>query len=417
MFAAVPVYISAAASESEGNSPVFYIILAVGIGLVTFFSNRIAQRKSRKSLTAATDGLVDGYTAIIAPAPPFPDAIRRMRDLLAETTPEPRITRYTRGVVLADSTGLTISDEKNGTFLTIPAADIVSIEARMATIKPRGVIIPRRFPAALVKVRRSGAEAEIALVPIVGTYNKVTPVEAATFAAELSSRVGLTKPMTRSLEQLTAVADPAWDEVAAFLSEAAVDYTVVPADLTVRSAAIVGLQVTAESFLGALAWNCGAISIDHNWIRVLGAGTGRLPGAMLGDFADHDRGRQFEGVIVAFDVLGGLFAIHGAGLDVARGEVLYFAPDTLDWTPLGFGHRDLIYFFLAGGLEKFYADLRWSGWEDDTDALAADMGLAAYPPPSSAQGGTTMPVRRKPVPITELVGFQQDLAAQLSDAS
>jgi len=196
MFAAVPVYISAAASESEGNSPVFYIILAVGIGLVTFFSNRIAQRKSRKSLTAATDGLVDGYTAIIAPAPPFPDAIRRMRDLLAETTPEPRITRYTRGVVLADSTGLTISDEKNGTFLTIPAADIVSIEARTATIKPRGVIIPRRFPAALVKVRRSGAEAEIALVPIVGTYNKVTLVEAATFAAELSSHVGLAKVAT-----------------------------------------------------------------------------------------------------------------------------------------------------------------------------------------------------------------------------
>ena len=196
MLAAVPVYISAAASDSEGTSPVFYVIMAAIFALITFVMNRIVQRKSRKSLTAATDGLVDGYTAIIAPAPPFPDAIRRMRDLFAETTPEPRITRYTRGVVLANSTGLTISDKKNGTFLTIPAADIVSIEARTATIKPRGLILPREFPAALVTVRRSGAEAEIALVPIVGTYNKVTPAEAATFAAELSSHVGLTMVAT-----------------------------------------------------------------------------------------------------------------------------------------------------------------------------------------------------------------------------
>ncbi|MGV8885413.1 MAG: hypothetical protein ACOH1T_07470 [Microbacteriaceae bacterium] len=189
MLFTLAVLTAAAEQDSEAASPVFYVIMAVGFGFVIYFSTRFANRKSRESLESASNGATEGYAAVIAPAPPFPEAISAARTLLAEPTPEPRITRYTRAVVRAGRQGLTISDKKNGTFLSIPAADIVSIIARPATIRPRGTFIPRNFPSASVTVRRGDAQVELALVPIVGMYDKVSPAEAVAFAAELNSRV------------------------------------------------------------------------------------------------------------------------------------------------------------------------------------------------------------------------------------
>ena len=158
------------------------------------------------------------------------------------------------------------------------------------------------------------------------------------------------RPKLRNLKQLTKVAAPAWDEIEGLFASATVGYTVVPADLAVRTQAILDLQVTAGSFLGGIPWNCGAILVDHNWIRLLGAGAGSLPAAHLAMFRDDATNRDFEGVLVAVDVLGGRFVIHGRGLDMPQGEIVYFAVDTLDWTPMGVGHGDLVRLFLTGGV-------------------------------------------------------------------
>jgi hypothetical protein len=54
-------------------------------------------------------------------------------------------------------------------------------------------------------------------------------------------------------------------------------------------------------------------------------------------------GNQPPGSLVgALDVLGGIFAINGADLPFAAGDVGYWAPDTLAWEGTGIGHPDFI---------------------------------------------------------------------------
>lgn len=216
----------------------------------------------------------------------------------------------------------------------------------------------------------------------------------------------------RSAQELVA-GGSSWPDVLTLLSSSSLSVSIEPADLAVRNRALEDLQVTTHSLLGAIAWNCGVISIDHGWVRVLGAGFGSLAGVRPEALHDPAATRTFQGVVVAYDILGGRFAIHGEGLDdVQPGEIVYWGPDSLTWMPLQFGHSALIEFVLSDRLEAFYADLRWDGWQDASSLVPLDEGLSAYPFPWSKEGKGAN-VSRHPVPMAELVATAELAAAQL----
>ena len=177
------------------------------------------------------------------------------------------------------------------------------------------------------------------------------------------------------------------------------------------------LQVTAGSTLGALAHNCGGLLIDHGWLRILGGGTDQLPSLAsangLGDPSAAPGPPPF--LIVAFDVLGGRFAIDGGGLGVAPGEVCYWGPDTLEWESLGIGHTAFVNAFLQGAATEFYASWRWPGWEAELGSIGTDQGLSLMPPPFTAQGSNLAEVSRRPVPFAELLSFYDELANQVKN--
>ena len=118
---------------------------------------------------------------------------------------------------------------------------------------------------------------------------------------------------------------------------------------------------------------------------------------------------------VAWDALGGRFAVNGGGLDAPPGAVCYWGPDTLDWTPIGGGHSAFVTWALSNSVAYFYSSLRWPGWEGEIDALAPDQGLSLWPPPFTAEGRDPAQVSHRAVPITELHGAYADLAQQLSE--
>jgi len=217
--------------------------------------------------------------------------------------------------------------------------------------------------------------------------------------------------MARTLDELVS-SESAWPVVLQLIAESPHEVRVVDADETLRAEALLAAQVTTRSMLGALVWNCAAIAIDHGWIRLVGAGFGDLDGAHPERLNDPQGDRVFEGVVVAYDVLGGRFAIHGGGLDVPPGEVVYWAPDSLEWESTGRGHSAMVEFLLSDGLTDFYADLRWPGWEDDVDAVAIDQGLMAYPFAWSVEGRGP-DVSRKPAPMAEVIGVAEHAASQL----
>ena len=118
---------------------------------------------------------------------------------------------------------------------------------------------------------------------------------------------------------------------------------------------------------------------------------------------------------VAWDALGGRFAINGGGLDAPPGEVCYWGPDTLDWQSIGGGHSAFITWALSDAIGDFYGSLRWPGWEGEVERLAPDQGLSLVPPPFTVEGRDPAQVSRSAVPMTELHGVYADLAEQLRE--
>jgi len=224
----------------------------------------------------------------------------------------------------------------------------------------------------------------------------------------------------RSHQELAEVSDPAWPHIKQLVAEAAVPVQVMPArDPHEATTALFRLQVTTHSTLGALAANCGAVLIDGGWLRLLGSGLEGLPSLPeangLGEPAEASSPLGY--LVVGYDVLGGTFVVNGHGLPAEPGEICYFGPDTLSWTPIGVpGHSALLRWAIAGGLAETFADLRWPDWKRDVAALTAGEGITCFPPLWSAEAHNgTVAVRRSPASLTELVSLHQESARQLSD--
>jgi hypothetical protein len=219
----------------------------------------------------------------------------------------------------------------------------------------------------------------------------------------------------REATELADVVDPAWPSIAAAALAAGDAVQVLPVDPSAGLTTLHRLQVSAASVLGALALNCGGVVVDHGWLRILGGGAEGLPSLA----AANGLGKPSSGsaappsLTVAFDALGGVFAIDGGGLAVAAGAVCYFGPDTLHWIGLGLGHAAFVTAMLGGATRKFYEDLRWPGWEEEVGELALDQGLSLYPPPFTEEGRDLSAVSRRPVPGAELREFYASAAAQL----
>jgi hypothetical protein len=214
----------------------------------------------------------------------------------------------------------------------------------------------------------------------------------------------------RSADQLRAAAAPAWPEIRDLIETATTTVRLLSADLPRRDEALEALQVTTGSYLGALAGECGGLLVDNGWLRVLAAGTPALPGLHQATSIDGPPPRWLE---VAWDVMGGRFAINGGGLDAGVGEVCYWGPDTLEWTGIGGGHSRFIGWALGGGLTGFYESLRWDGWEREVADVGLDQGLSVYPPPYAREGQAIGASNRKPVPIAELHRFYAEIATQV----
>ncbi|ALV38077.1 DUF2625 domain-containing protein [Streptomyces sp. CdTB01] len=229
----------------------------------------------------------------------------------------------------------------------------------------------------------------------------------------------------REVNELLNVDDPAWPLLLQELSEADVPIEVLPGDPVRGRALLLQLQISARSNLGGIALNCGGLLVDSGWLRIFGSPGGvddeTLPGlaevnAMPSTF--DPAWRAGAGLVVAHDVLGGVFALNGgnpreAGRPGEPGEIIYFAPDSLGWEALGAGHSAWLSWIVAGGLRDFYGDLRWDGWRTEVSALGGRQGLSFFPPLWSAEARQDLPATsRRAVPMAELLQLSSDACPQ-----
>jgi hypothetical protein len=210
----------------------------------------------------------------------------------------------------------------------------------------------------------------------------------------------------RPISELVSRDRSAWPEIQATAAGAPYPVELLPAEN--GETCLHGVQVTTGSWLGAVVYHTGGIVIDHGWLRVFGSGNAdRLMADVLSVNEKADRG-----FLIAEDVLGGEFGWwpENAG---EPPTVHYFAPESLGWQDLQIGYSGWLHAMLSGAASDFYDSLRWPGWADEVAACPLDHGIHTYPPLFTAEGKDLATVSRRPVPITELILFHQDMARQL----
>ncbi|MER6177814.1 DUF2625 family protein [Streptosporangium sp. NPDC001681] len=225
------------------------------------------------------------------------------------------------------------------------------------------------------------------------------------------------------MEELVAVDDPAWPALLEEVATSDVTTRMLPSGEVGRGRTCLHeLQVSARSWLGAMALHSGGLLIDHGWVRVLGGSSG-LPGMpdLLRANALPETTSAYTApslLIVAYDVLGGVFAIKGGvaaagSLPGEPGHVLYFAPDCLEWESLELGYGSWLCWLLSGRLTGFYESFRWSGWQEETASLPLDQGVSFAPPLWSAEAQHDIDATdRRPAPLTELLDLHREVSRQ-----
>ncbi|HEY2513934.1 MAG TPA: DUF2625 domain-containing protein [Polyangiaceae bacterium] len=226
-------------------------------------------------------------------------------------------------------------------------------------------------------------------------------------------------PQRRALADLVNTTDPGWPVVAEMVAKAKNPVEVLPVDPKDAERALLAIQVTTRSPLGAIAYASGGLLVDHGWIRVLGGGSPRLPrdiGSWNLPKGLDQPPRLGNAILVADDALGGFFALNGGAFAGPLGHVFYLAPDTLRWEDLRRGYTDFLQFLFKGDLAKFYRGMRWRDWSSDAARLSGDRAYMVYPFLWAKAGGPSEQRSRKEVPIEELWSlFAIDLPKQLAD--
>jgi hypothetical protein len=191
----------------------------------------------------------------------------------------------------------------------------------------------------------------------------------------------------RTLAELTSD-DPRWPDVQRCIRAATRPVEVRRVEKAAGEAALVALQVTDRSALGALVRHTGGLILDDGWLRVFG-GDRMLELGVQGALA------------VGADAVGAFFLLDGGALGAA-GMVFHLPADTLEPESLDLSYFAWLQWCLAGDLAAYYGPLRWTGWEAEVSRLTWDQGLSLYPPLWSVEGRDPAMVSRRPVPLIEL---------------
>ena len=200
---------------------------------------------------------------------------------------------------------------------------------------------------------------------------------------------------------------PAIDLIRRWVDDAENDCEILPPSGD-RDRILLATQVTTHSTLGALAYETGGILIDNGWLRFLGFGYQKLNR----NLADWNECRSQGFYLVSDDAVGGFFAINGGAFGEQK-DVFYWAPDNLEWEPLGFGFTTFFQWALTSSLADFYQDLRWPTWLEDVAKLSGDRCFNFYPFLWTNEGSVAGSDRR-PVPVAEAFDLKVDIVRQLS---
>ncbi len=208
----------------------------------------------------------------------------------------------------------------------------------------------------------------------------------------------------------------AWTMINEWISKSETEVQVLKNKRAAGEEALLQLQITNKSTLGAITLESSGLLIDKGWVRILGSGSQMSQGSILSwnGFTNQGLRNSLEGgLIIGYDVVGGFFAINNGAFDKTSRNVYYFAPDTLEWENTEKGYTDFLYWTLFGDLDKYYRSFRWNGWEHDVKKLTIDEGIMIYPYLWTQQSNDINKCHKEVGSIREIWELQNEYLRQL----
>ena len=103
------------------------------------------------------------------------------------------------------------------------------------------------------------------------------------------------------------------------------------------------LQVTTRSLLGTVVYETGGISIANGLLRLLGSGAERSLRQTHEELGFPLDGSYPDFIMVADDMLGGLFALNGGRFGPhGQSKMFHLAADDIVWVPLNMGYGEFV---------------------------------------------------------------------------
>ena len=220
----------------------------------------------------------------------------------------------------------------------------------------------------------------------------------------------------RKVEELINDTEPGWELVIEWISSAKNKIEILSVDKQKAKDALYKTQVTTRSPMGSIIYETGGILIDNGWIRILGSGSAKLnrslPEWNLGKgFKEFGQSAPF--LLVADDAIGGFFILNGGGLGNDFGKIYYFAPDSLEFEPLGITYTEFLNFCFNNNLEEFYNGFRWKTYKEDIAKLNCDKVFNFFPYLWTKEGKDIEKSSKKIVEIEEQYNLNLEFRKQL----
>lgn len=165
------------------------------------------------------------------------------------------------------------------------------------------------------------------------------------------------------------------------------------------------IGASPESVLGAVIVNTCGIVFDK-WVFVIGQSSDNYGILNFGEKMNYDSSGL---LVVATDIVGGIFALNMGRFPEDQGLVWYFAPDTLEWESLEMKYSQFIAWLAQGDLSGYYSSMRWTDWRKDAESVGSGEGILIYPY-LWAKECNIETASKKVVPLKELLGMNEEFS-------
>jgi len=169
-----------------------------------------------------------------------------------------------------------------------------------------------------------------------------------------------------------------WNELKEEITKSDRNIIIYEAEEEIAQNTLEMLTMTKNSAIGSITYNTSGIVID-NWIRVLGSGDGIERRNIFSWYDENEAIKEKGLLIIADDIIGGIFALNMGKYEGEVGGIFYFAPDSLNWENLEVKYDDFFTWLTEGDLEQFYSSVRWENWEEEVQSVGFDQALLIYP--------------------------------------